>query len=140
MRMIKSIRTYIGKTLKATVVLTAAFALVGGGLMFCCMSKTAQASTAVPKMSGHCHQGRSAQHQTDHSKTCDCCKVKPGDSDTLVKLFDIVPSLVKNFHAFVAVDALAYLPQVRLSHLAYTGPPRANASLPIYLQNSCLRL
>src|ERR1041385_5048346 len=120
--MIKPMTTYIEKMLKATVVVTAAFALVGGSLMLCCMSKTAEASTPVSKVCSHCHPVKVQQHVAKNSQTCDCCKIKPGDSDTLVKLSDIVPSFTKSFYTFV--DALAYWPEARLVHLAYTGPPR----------------
>jgi hypothetical protein len=135
--MIKSMTTYIGKAFKAAVIFTGAVALVSGSLMFCCMTKTAQA--AAPKVVDHCHPAKSGQHKADHSKTCDCCKIKPGDSDTLVKQLNIAPAFAKSFQVFLA-DALVYHPQARLAHLAYTGPPRANTSLPIYLQHSCLRL
>jgi len=140
MTMIKPVMTYIGKALKATVVLTAAFALIGGSLIFCCLTMTAEASMQAAQSSDHCHPAKTSPSKVDHSKTCDCCKIRSSDSDTLVKLLEIVPSFAKSFHAFVTADVLAYWPEVRLSHLTYTGPPRANSSLPIYLQFSCLRL
>ena len=139
--MIKQIHTYIGKALKATVVFMAAFALVAGSLLCCCLAKTAQASTYIPKVSNHCHQAKAAQHKADDSKTCDCCKVTRDDSDQIAKPLGIVPSFVKSFSISFVADVLAYLPHVRSSyHLAYAGPPRANTSVPIYLQLSNLRL
>ena len=136
--MIKHLTAYIEKTFKTTVVFAGAFALIGSSLMFCCLTMTAHASTQSSKVPS-CHQVKKDIPQADHSKKCDCCKIKPSDSEALVKALDLIPSFVKSFHA-VITRALAYAPQARLSHLAYTGPPRANMSLPIYLQLSTLRL
>jgi hypothetical protein len=129
----KPAEIYIGKILKAAVVLSAAVALIGGSVLCCCIAKVASAAT-VKK--GCCHKAQ----KTAPTKACDHCKVKSADSDTLIKSLDLVPAFVKSFHVEFIAAALMHLPQGHLSSLAYTGPPRANMSLPIYLQFSNLRL
>jgi hypothetical protein len=129
----KKLTAYIGKTLKAGVVLAAAVAFVSGSLLCCCLTKTAHAS-AQPKACCHKHQTAKA----DPSKTCEHCKIRA--SLDLAKAFDLLPSLAKHLHHAWIADALVYRLPIRIPHLAYTGPPRAPSSLPVYLQFSCLRL
>jgi hypothetical protein len=123
---------YIGKTLKAGVVLAAAVAFTGGSLLCCCLTKAAHTS-AVQKTC--CHKDQTAK--ADPSKTCEHCKIRSVLEQA--KTFDFWPSLAKSFHVWT-IDALVHVPQAHILHLAYTGPPRAPSPLPIYLQVSCLRL
>jgi hypothetical protein len=124
---------YIGRALKAGVVLTAAVAFLGGSFLCCCLSKTAHASTSQKTC---CHKTKA--QKSEPSKTCDHCKIR--SVSDLTKTFDLMPSLAKSLQTFGSADVPAYFFAEHLTRLAYTGPPRAHPSLPIYLQVSCLRL
>jgi hypothetical protein len=133
--MIRSI-AYIGNSFKAMLVTAAAVAVLSAGILCCCLTKHAQAAQQVRKSCGHCPKTDTSK--TAKPKTCECCKVTPADLDHQLVKFDLVPSFVHHVHA-VIIDVV-YRPHSTFVRLAYTGPPRANMSLPIYLQQSALRL
>ncbi|GEM_PF-5731576 len=139
--MIRSASLYIGKVLKAAVVSMAAAAFLISAFLCCCLTKSAHAQTPVPKASSHCQAHKADQAKKQESKTCDCCKIVKNDPGQAGKVFELVQSLGKSFKiAFVADYWAGNLTCVVSTHLAYQGPPRANESLPIYLQVSSLRL
>lgn len=137
--MIKSAGIYIGKALKAAVVSMAAVAFLTSGLLVCCMMMPSHAKAASKAPS--CHAHKSGQAKKQESKTCDCCKVSKNQSEQAGKFFEFVGNFGKDFKIALVADFWAVVShQVVSTHLAYQGPPRANESLPIYLQVSSLRL
>src|ERR1051326_5483696 len=98
----KKLTTYIGKTWKAGILLTAGVVFLAGTVFCCCLSKTIQVSVSHKAC---CHKNKASN--ADHSTTCDHCKIQ--SVSDITKAFDFVPSLAKSLPFFGTVDALVYL-------------------------------
>jgi hypothetical protein len=130
----KLITAHITKTLKAAVVSTAAFAFLTGSFLCCCLPKMAHASTAHKA----CCAKKSDDQTTKTSKSCDHCKIKTVDVDCFVS--EGQTSSAKSFLTAWAASTLTYLQPHFSTYLACAGPPRNQATLPLYLLHSNLRL
>ena len=138
--MIKSAGIYIGKAIKASVVSLAMVAFLASGILFCCQIQLTHAKARVAQAMPSCHAHK-ADQATKDSKTCDCCKISKNQSEQAVRAFELVQNFGNDFKIGLIADFLTGITsQVVSYHLAYQGPPRANESLPIYLQVSSLRL
>ena len=130
------------KTVKQAAVGAVVFSFLFTSLACCCLTHGAHADSAtqIAKKIPSCHKHSTSQKsQTQQNKSCDCCKITGQAADLIAKALDINPVL-KQFGQVQALMVQAYHPNfICLSHLN-TGPPVFHNSIPIYLQNSNLRL
>ena len=140
--MIRSAISYIGKIIRSAVVLTTTTVFLLSGLMLCCQVNVAHAEQLKAKTASCCHVSKTNHFKEHDSKSCRCCKISKDSPDKANESFEITQTSNKSFHnIFLSVDRLVNVMHHRASlALAYQGPPRANRSLPIYLQLSNLRL
>ena len=140
--MIQLALTNIGKGIKAVVVSSVTAAFLFSTLMFCCQVGLVHAQALNSKTASCCHVTKTGQLKAQDAKPCTCCHISKNSPDQAKKPFEITkPSGNSFYKIFLTVERFVYISHHRaLFSLAYQGPPRTNASIPIYLQNSNLRL
>ncbi len=140
--MVQRIITNIGKTIKVVLVSSATTAFLCFGLMLCCQVGVVHAQQLKSKAASCCHAAKANHLKGQEAKSCGCCKISKDKPDQATKIFEITKPSGKSFYKiFVTVERLVHISNYRaLFSLAYQGPPRANASIPLYLQFSNLRL
>jgi|CXWL01.1.fsa_nt_gi hypothetical protein len=140
--MVKRIITNIGKTIKVVLVSSATTAFLCSGLLLCCQVSVSHAQQLKSKIVSCCHASKANHFKGQDTKSCGCCKISKDNPDQATKTFEITKPSGKSFYKiFLTVERLVHVSHYRaLFSLAYQGPPRANASVPIYLQFSNLRL
>jgi hypothetical protein len=141
-KMVQAAIRNIGKMIKTVVVSSATTAFLCSGLMLCCQVGVVHAQQLKSKVASCCHAAKTNQFKGQDTKSCSCCKISKDSPDQATKTFEITKPSGKFFYKiFLSVERFVHIPHDRASFsLAYQGPPRANASIPIYLQFSNLRL
>lgn len=140
--MVQSVLTNIGKVIKVAVASSATTAFLFSALMLCCQVGVVQAQQLKSKVASCCHTSKANHLKEPNTKSSSCCKISKDSPDQAIKTFEITKPSGKSFlKIFLDAERIAHSIYQRASFsLAYQGPPRANMSLPVYLQLSNLRL
>jgi hypothetical protein len=132
----------IVKMLKVVLISSAATVFLLSGLMLCCQVGLVYAQQHQSTAASCCHASKTGHLMGPVSKSCSCCNITKDSPDQANKVFEITKPSGKSFYKiFLTVERFVHMSHHCASFsIAYQGPPRANASIPIYLQNSNLRL